>query len=701
MTNSGASLLHFGAFETDLATGELWRNGRKLKLQPQPFKVLALLLERQGELVTREEIRQLLWGQSTNVDFEHGLNFVIRRIRETLGDNAERPRYIETLPRRGYRFVAPVEQIASAETSRPPSSDQAVNSSHWRVGLGGLALIIVIAGTLGLLRPALPPPRVTRSIQVTHDGFDKERIVTDGARLYFSSYRRDTPSLFRVFAAGGDTVPFQTAVRSPFVFDISPDRSELLVGSCPLGGDPSDCPIWIVPVLGGSPRRLNGIAASDATWSPDGKHVAYVNDSSLYQVKVDGTESEKIVSLAGATRVFWTRWSPDGKRLRFSVSAGKNGTSLWEVSADGGNLHPLLSGWNTPPGECCGSWTPDGRYFIFQSDRGGNKNVWVMREVGGLLKRASREPVPLTAGPTSATSATPSRDGSKVFLATARAGELMRYDPASRQFFPYLSGMSATGVRFSPDGKSLAYVAYPDGTLWRSRADGSGRVQLTFPPLFVIQPRWSPDGTRIAFMALEPHKLWSVYVISADGNLSQVAPGERCGWDPTWSPDGNALLVGCSYANAVPDRGNLSLRIVNLQTHAVLEVPGSEHLWSPRWSPDGRRILALSRGTGWLMLFDVKTQKWTQLARVQASWPEWSRKGDYIYFTDASKGSPASGLFRIRVRDHQLEQVAALKDFRQPWIDFGAWEGLAPDDSPLLLRESGTQDIFALDVDWP
>lgn len=116
--HSTGSVLHFGAFEADLATGELWRNGRRLKLQPQPFKVLALLVERQGELVTREEIRQRLWGEATNVDFEQGLNFVIRRIRDTLGDDAERPRYIETLPRRGYRFIAPVERVGTVTSPR-------------------------------------------------------------------------------------------------------------------------------------------------------------------------------------------------------------------------------------------------------------------------------------------------------------------------------------------------------------------------------------------------------------------------------------------------------------------------------------------------------------------------------------------------------------------------------------------------------
>jgi eukaryotic-like serine/threonine-protein kinase len=135
MTSSGASLLIFGAFKANLATGELWRNGRPVRLQPQPFKVLALLLERQGELVTREEIRQLLWGQATNVDFEHGLNFAIRRIRDTLGDDAERPRYIETLPRRGYRFIAPVERAGTVTASRESAQQTAAVSGGRAVSI--------------------------------------------------------------------------------------------------------------------------------------------------------------------------------------------------------------------------------------------------------------------------------------------------------------------------------------------------------------------------------------------------------------------------------------------------------------------------------------------------------------------------------------------------------------------------------------
>ena len=785
MVNAGP-VLHFGSFEAHLATGELRKNTRTIKLQPQPFKVLALLLERPGELVTREEIRQKVWGAGTFVDFEQGLNFAIKKIREALDDDAERPRYIETLPRRGYRFIAPVEpgailpplarQPAAIPPNRvvsiaegvkapyepagsqstgsgalavaaPPTVDrsptggtdldraeapfpvtvselstsrkaeptgqpvlieekvygapQLVLRPHWRLAAAGAALVVVGALTF-LLRPTLPAPRVTGSSQVTHDGSDKERIVTDGSRIYFSSYRRETPSLYQVFAAGGETVPFDTPVPSPFVFGISPDRSELLVGSCYLGGQPSDCPLWILPVAGRSPRRLGSIVASDAAWSFDGKHVAYVRENSLYKASVDGTVSQKIASVAGATSLYWPRWSPDSKRLRFSVGTENSGTSLWEVSADGEKLHQLLSGWNVPPGECCGTWTPDGRYFLFQSDRGENKNIWVIREERSILRKDSHEPVQLTTGPTSATTAVPSRDGRKVFVETARLGELMRYDTASRQFEPYLSGISATGVNFSRDGRWVTYATYPERTLWRSKVDGSERLQLTFPPLYALQPRWSPDGTRIAFMGLKADKPWGIYVVSAqEGSVEQPLGGDQCGFDPTWSPDGNSLLFGCSPAIQPPGGRMLDLSIVNLRTHAVSKVPGSGGLWSPRWSPDGRQILALSHAPDRLMLFDVDSQRWRELVAGQVSYPEWSQDGNYVYLTDQGKGRPATGIFRVRISDRKLEQVAGLKDFRQPMIDWGSWAGLAPDDSPLLLREAGTQDIYALDVEWP
>jgi Tol biopolymer transport system component len=577
---------------------------------------------------------------------------------------------------------------------------------RWLFGMGGAALIVAAALAF-LFRPTLPPPRITGSTQVTKDGIEKDTMVTDGSRIYFST-GGIVNSLYQVSTAGGDTVSFQTSVPDPVVLDISPDRSELLVGSC-VGNEPG-CPLWVQPLLGRSARRLGNIRARGAAWFPDGKEVVYVQGDSLYRAKIDGTESRKIVSLATGTTPYWPRWSPDGSRLRFSatpellpsMNTQNTRTSLWEVSADGKNLHPLLSGWNNPPSECCGTWTPDGQYFLFQSQRGGTANIWAIREGGDLFRKVSHEPVQLTTGPTFTFSPLPSTDGKKLFVVTAQTrGELVRYDSASRQFTPYVSGISAMAANFSRDKKWVTYVAYPEGTLWRSKVDGTERLQLTFPPLFAFMPRWSPDGTRIAFIGRDPRRPFGVYVISAEGGSPErPVPGDRDTCDPTWSPDGNSLVFGRFPSDEPPGVGPMDLEFLDLRTHAISKVPGSDELWSPRWSPDGRHILAIPRAGDRLLLFDLKTQQWTALAKIGVGYPEWSRVGDYIYFTGIPPGGQPSGLFRVRISDRKLEQVFSLKDVRQA-PGWGEWVGLAPDDSPLLLRDAGTQDIYALDWDAP
>jgi serine/threonine protein kinase len=566
-----------------------------------------------------------------------------------------------------------------------------------------VAAALISAGVLAFLfRPTLPPPKVTGSTQVTNDGRDKEVMATDGSRIYFSSISGNNSSLYQVSTAGGDTVPVQTSIPNPLVLDISPDRSELLVASCGMAIVPADCPLWILPVLGRSPRRLRDSRASSippAAWSPDGQEVVYVQGNSLYRARIDGTESKSIVSVAADEAPFWPRWSPDGSRLRFSVEkselhTGTAGPSLWEVATDGRNLHRLLPGWNNPPGECCGSWTPDGKYFLFQSKRGGTQNIWAIRQGESFFRKVSHEPVQLTTGPTSTWGPLPSIDGKKVFVGTSHVrGELVRYDSTSHQFTPYLSGISAMAVNVSRDGNWVTYVAYPEGTLWRSKVDGGDRLQLTFPPLSIFQPRWSPDGTRIAFMGQQPGKPWSVYMIPAEGGSpEQPVPGDHYRADPNWSPDGNSLLFG-----------RQPLEIVDLRTHTISKVPGSQDMWDPRWSPDGRHIVArFARPGSGLMLFDVKTQKWTELTKANhvSGFEEWSHHGDYIYLLGTLQPGQASGVLRVRISDGKLEQVVSLKGFRQG-AGFAGGMWLAPDDSPLLLRDAGTQDIYALDVDFP
>jgi Tol biopolymer transport system component len=292
-------------------------------------------------------------------------------------------------------------------------------------------------------------------------------------------------------------------------------------------------------------------------------------------------------------------------------------------------------------------------------------------------------------------------DGKRLFVETIQPrGELVRFDAKSREFRPFMSGMQASALDFSKDGKWVSYVTFPDGNLWRSRTDGSERLQLSFPPVVAYMPRWSRDGTQIAFMGQTPNKPWQVYIVPSEGGaMQQPMSDKRDQGDPNWSPDGNSLVYGGQMTRENEAARANAIRIVDLRTHQVSILPGSEGLWSPRWSRSGRYIVAMSNDGLKLLLFDFKSRTWAVLAQMALAYPQWSHRGDDVYFL----GQPKEGniIYHVRLSDHKLEEVVKLKDFRQAPFLVGGWMGLDRDDSPLLVRDNGTQDIHALSLDLP
>jgi Tol biopolymer transport system component len=306
----------------------------------------------------------------------------------------------------------------------------------------------------------------------------------------------------------------------------------------------------------------------------------------------------------------------------------------------------------------------------------------------------------LTTGPGNIFSPAPSRDGKKLFaIQGASQGELVRYDAQSQQFLPYLSGISGFKLDFSKDGQWVAYTNYPDTALWRGKADGTERLQLTPSRMTSLQPQWSPDGKQIAFGANMPGKPLHVYIVSADGGrLEEVTHGERDELCPNWSHDGGSLFFGNLPADfsGVPPSAIYQL---NLKSNQLTTLNGSEGMWYPRLSPDDRYIAALTSAKH-LMLFDMKSQKWTELTRAPSYYPAWSHDGRYVYFSSTTEGEPA--FYRVQIKDQKLERVASLKDVsRTTSLGSSSWTGLAPDDSPLALRDISTYEIYALDWQLP
>jgi len=599
-----------------------------------------------------------------------------------------------------------LEELSDSATMTPtptgahpikPAATHRVELKRSGTGLVAAVVIAVAAVVLAYfwMRPAAVPT-VANYVQLTHDGQPKSLIGTDSSRLYLGvgagSSGSFTPhGIAEMSIAGGEPRRISIMPSADMVpVDLSPDGSELLVVDG--RGAPPRGPMWSLPILGGSPRRLGDVAGETAAWSADGKMLAYSNLSDLFVAKADGTESRKLLSVKGDIKNI--TWSPDGVHLRFdsTESAGTIGQQIaWEVSTSETEAHRLLVDGHDPPDECCGKWTADGKYFVFQS----KTQIWALAHKSFL--HPAPKPVAITSSPLSLSSPLPSRDGKKLFvIGQTYRGELTRYDAKSRKFSAFLGGISAEYVAFSKDGQWVTYVSYREGTLWRSKVDGSERLQLTYPPMYPVLPRWSPDGKNIIFFefALSPAKPARVYEVSAEGGSPQplMADDPRQQLDPNWSPDGSKIV----FSNESNDPSS-AIYVFDVASRKVSDVPGSQGLYSPRWSPDGGHISAFSADSVKLLLFDVQTQKWSELANGSLSWLNWSHDGQYVYVLD-SRGKNA--VVRIRISDHQTEQVVDLKNFATTGR-YGGCLSLAPDDSVLLLRDTGSQDVYSVDWEAP
>jgi len=491
-----------------------------------------------------------------------------------------------------------------------------------------------------------------------------------------------------VSVKGGETTIIHSPLEQAMLLDVSADGSELLLRE--VHAQEHEGRLWALPSVGGSPQPLGGLVVQEARWSPDGQKILFIHGNDLFVARSDGTEPRKLVTPPGVR--FFINWSPDGKRISFSLADEIGRGHLWELTAEGTNLHPVLPTWNFTGGSCYGHWTPDGRYLLFDSFWDELDEIWAIRERKGFFRKGEGKPVQLTNGPMHFGRPTPSKDGKRIFVDGFR-GEpdaLVRYDSRIRQFVPDPSGILGEGLDFTHDGQWVVYSGQPENNLWRSRVDGTERVELTFPPLEAAQPRWSPDGKQIAFMGGLPHKPGRIYLVSAQGGVAEaVIPSELVGGEPTWSPDGRRLVFAQTLSSGAP-----AICFLDVQTRQISKVPGSDGLSSPRWSPDGRYIAALQADSQKLLLFDLTTQKWSELAKAPVNWPNWSRDGKYVYF-EISGAEP--GILRVGIRDRKPERVADLRGVSR----FGDWLGVGPDDSPLILRGTGSDEIYALDWEAP
>jgi Tol biopolymer transport system component len=500
--------------------------------------------------------------------------------------------------------------------------------------------------------------------------------MTDGSRIYFGESSGASQHLAQVSATGGEVAAINSGTSVPFLTAISPDGSELL-GM--LSGF-MDAEFWAFPVPAGSPFRISDLKGHDAAWAPDGR-LFFGKGNDIWVAEHDGGSAHKLLTSSDFPQRF--QFSPDATRFRFTnFNLATSVSSLWEAQLDGTGLREILPKWNKPPAECCGSWTHDGKYFVFLSVHNGISDVWTLPEKASFGRSASHIPSQLTTGPLQMSEVLPAKDGKQLFaIGSQLKGELVKFDTKTGQLVPVLGGISAGDVEFSRDGSWVAYVLYPEGTLWRSRADGSDRLQLTHSPMQAALVHWSPDGKQIAFSASAPGKPWRVFIVSADGGAAQpINPADESETDPTWSADGGTIAFG---HNTLQGGDPNYIARFDLKSKQITRVPGSEGIFAPRWSPDGKYIVAESGDNSALMLFDTKAQTWeTLLDRKERvgllGYITWSHDSTSFYFDASGKNEPA--FYRLRVSDGKLERIVDLKSYRFFPGQFGGgpWTGHRP-----------------------
>ena len=534
--------IRFDAFELDAASGELRKAGILLKLQPQPFRVLLLLIERAGQVVTREEIQRCLWRESTFVDFEHGINFSINQIRGALADSSENPRYVETIPRRGYRFIGGVEQetvstSASAVDARP--SVKPVRKKHLVV-----ACVLLLAAALALYHfwprfKASSGPATITQISQWNKPMNGARLSPDGHAVAFTSPVGGIAQVFLMLTSGGEPLQLTNDEGDKEVDNFSPDGKEIYYGRT-LGRNE----VWAVPTLGGAPRRV--ISGLDVVPSADGDSIFYVKVGSpgIFRAGKSGLNEELVYNPEGGGLFFFPLLLfPGGNDLLAGAIPGGSGLKfhfyrISLTSHDAVDLGEVSENPNNPDVV----WAEPGKTVLFSRTVKRLTNIWNYN-----LKDRSLTQVTFGAGPDFSAMMDPGGKGI-YYINGKSSGLLTVYHVHSKESTDIVTE-EATQPVISPDGKRVMYITLPArdrNELWVSDINGGNRVKIAIAE-FLAADSWAPDNFHLSFEEVSPVGTTKVYIVGADGSgLRQLPRMGDTVWFLRWSPDQKTIYVTSS-----------------------------------------------------------------------------------------------------------------------------------------------------------
>ena len=526
------------------------------------------------------------------------------------------------------------------------------------------------------------------STQLTFSAEPKEGpLFTDGARIYLNS--RGVPA--EMAASGGPVAPLHILGPGIFLLDILPDGSQALGWKPKLGDEIGGGTLWTASMLGGEPRKLTDHLAQHALWTPDGRAVLFSDQSALYKIDVDGQNLRKIWDAPGELKAL--SFSPDGRQLSVTVGvatprSGSAPTRLWSVSADGQNAHPLRLDWPANASQYSGQWTPDGRHFLFSSDREGRSNLYELATPPWFAFWRKPTAARVTGNQLPILSAVPMRDSQGLFvLGKTDEGAMRAYDPRSKKLLPYLDDLSMIEFVISPDRQWMAYSEYPSRHLWKSRLDGSERVQLTSSP--AVMQQWSPDGKWLAYMDFN-----NVFLVSAAGGAPQkLTPDGADGVAPSWFPDGRSI----AFNNFPYPNKPFRIHVIDLATRRISDMPGADTFYVPSWSPDGKYMVAMAPEPSRMVLYSAQTKTWKDLRTFDVPWGYWTWASDSksIYMVLVLG---KNGIYQLTVPQGEWKQLCGLDGVNDP-TGGDSFLSLTPDGQPAIMSRTGVGQIYSLR--WP
>lgn len=704
----------FDSFTFDPELRTLTRDGNTVTVSPKVADLLEQFVLAPGEVLSKNKLLTTVWADAF---VEEGtLTFHIHALRQALNENAAKSTFIQTVQRRGYRFIAPVHSFAREPivpvTSGTPGSPQ-ISAVFDRVGgdahdephtptapsiaavldeserkpsliqrsLGGKTALIVFMSVFTVLLVVVSfgqgqnaqALRVTAIRRLTFDESAK------GPRVLELSNGRPLIEIGVhqfVLSGGGHLLP------SPFepflLLDISARGGALAIRPNDPGAERG---LWILPLNGGKPKRVGQVQSNVASWSHDGHWIAFTDVHSLYVTDDSGAAVRRLASFSGGAG--WPVWSPNDQGIRVPVhvqSDSRVWVGLMDVPLNGSESHEVVQ---NPEDDTIGNggWLTGSDYLVCGKRTSAGCLAMTLRAgIGAAMPDNPISPIRFDA-------LMPSSDGRRVYGTVRMASQLSRYDSDHQTFVPYLGGIDAFAVDYSRDGNWMVYITDSDHRLWRADPDGQDARRLTAGSFHVDAAAIAPDGKTIAVRGAFDDQRMKIYLVPAVGGPPAPIVSEDVEQgSPTWSPDGTRIAFGDVPEMYGFPTGNERLHIFDLHSRRIEDVPQSEGLWSSRWSPDGRYLAATTIAQRSLRLFDFGTRIWRAYDVDHVDNMSWSRDGRYLYCYPES----ANPWRRIAVPEGTVDME---RDVDALGVSNG---GLARDGSALFLVSRS--DVYELDV---